>query len=145
MDGKHFLDNYYMGIDTESKKPILLTVEQMLVILNTYKRVLDEKQKKQIKKTISISKEKKLHTQDEIFCDVLSDLKENNVVAFKEKKRNKWFTGVISCIAPPNEKRPEYFIIINLNVPIEPQWYDGEQTVYYLDDICDLIILENIT
>jgi hypothetical protein len=80
-----------------------------------------------------------------LLCDVLIGCKENAVVAFKERKRNEWFTGVVNCILPPNEKRIEYYITINLNVPIEPQWYDGEQTVYYLDDISDLVVLENIT
>jgi hypothetical protein len=80
-----------------------------------------------------------------LLCDVLISLKENTIVAFKEKERSEWFTGVVNCVLPPNEKRTEYYITINLNVPIEPQWYDGEQTVYYLDDISDLVVLENIT
>ena len=80
-----------------------------------------------------------------LLCDVLINLKENTVVAFKEKERNEWFTGIITCVLPPNDKRTEYYITINLNVPIEPQWYDGGQTVYYLDDISDLVVLENIT
>ncbi len=83
-----------------------------------------------------------------LLCDVLIGCKENTVVAFKEKERNEWFTGVIYSIYEPHSKyntSNEYSISISLNVPIEPQWYDGEQTVYYLDDISDLVVLENIT
>ena len=83
-----------------------------------------------------------------LLCDVLINCKENTVVAFKEKERAEWFTGIISFIYPPQTKynnTDEYKLQINLNVPIEPQWYDGEQTVYYLDDISDLVVLENIT
>lgn len=83
-----------------------------------------------------------------LLCDVLINCKENTVVAFKEKERNEWFTGIISFIYPPQTKynnTEEYKLSISLNVPIEPQWYDGEQTVYYLDDISDLVVLENIT
>ncbi len=83
-----------------------------------------------------------------LLCDVLIGCKENTVVAFKEKERNEWFTGVINSIYEPHSKyntSNEYYISISLNVPIEPQWYNGEQTVYYLEDISDLVVLENIT
>ena len=82
-----------------------------------------------------------------ILCDVLINCKEGTVVAFKEKERNEWFTGIICSIFPPKSKynqTDEYVLSINLNVPIEPQWYDGEKTGYYLEDISDLVVLENI-
>jgi hypothetical protein len=74
--------------------------------------------------------------------NVLINCKQNTVVAFKEIKRNEWFTGIITYIYPPKSNSDEFRISINLNVPIEPQWYDDEQTVYYLNDISDLVILE---
>lgn len=90
------------------------------------------------------NEDEKSNKSKPLLCDVLSNLKKNSIVAFKEKKRNKWFTGVVNCVLPPNEKRTEYYIMINLNVPIDPQWNDGEQTVHYIDDISDLVVLENI-
>jgi hypothetical protein len=83
-----------------------------------------------------------------LLCDVLINCKENTVVAFKEKERNEWFTGVVNSIFEPHSKynaSNEFFISIYLSVPIEPQWYNGEKTVYYLEDISDLVVLENIT
>jgi hypothetical protein len=83
-----------------------------------------------------------------LLCDVLINCKKGTIVAFKEKERDTWFTGQISGFLEPNSKynkSDEYVVSINLNIPIEPQWYDGEQTVYYLDDISNLVVLENIT
>lgn len=76
--------------------------------------------------------------------NVLINCKQNTVVAFKEIKRNEWFTGIITYIYQPKSNSDEFRISINLNVPIEPQWYDDEQTVYYLNDISDLVILETV-
>ena len=44
MDGKTFLDNYWQGIDTRIKKPVILTIEQLVIILDNYKKALDEVQ-----------------------------------------------------------------------------------------------------
>jgi hypothetical protein len=119
---------------------LCLVAEKIRLILNL--RQMSESTKPRLNEAEKGNKSKPL------LCDVLIGCKENTVVAFKEKERNEWFTGVINSIYEPHSKyntSNEYYISISLNVPIEPQWYNGEQTVYYLEDISDLVVLENIT
>lgn len=77
---------------------------------------------------------------------VLEKLKEGSIVAFKTKETQIWYTGEVRWLRPPNSQfnpKDEWYIHIELNVPIQPQWYeDGDKTNYYLEDIIDLKILE---
>lgn len=66
----------------------------------------------------------------------ISNIKRDDIVAFKTLHGN-WFTGCVFMIA-------ENAIMINLNIPIEPQWYsDSDTTVYFLSDITDIVVLES--
>lgn len=42
MDGKEFLDNYWRGVDTNVDKPIILTNDKLITILNNFKQALNE-------------------------------------------------------------------------------------------------------
>jgi len=79
--------------------------------------------------------------------DILSNCKENSIVAFKEIEDGRWFTGTISMILKPNSefnKNNEFMILIDLIVPITPQWYDDEKTTFTIDCISNLVVLEGI-
>ena len=79
--------------------------------------------------------------------DILSHCKENSIVAFKEIEEGNWFTGTISMILHPNSesnKNNEFMILIDLIVPITPQWYDDEKTSFTIDCISNLVVLEGV-
>ena len=83
---------------------------------------------------------------DHMLTTVFSKCKEGTIVAFKDIERQMWFTGYIQSIFEPNgkyNKSDKYSVSIILNIPIEPQWYDDNKTVYYYDDICAVSVLEN--
>ena len=83
---------------------------------------------------------------DPMLATVFSKCKEGTIVAFKDIERQMWFTGYIQSIFEPNgkyNKSDKYSVSIILNIPIEPQWYDDNKTVYYYDDICAVSVLEN--
>ena len=80
--------------------------------------------------------------------DILSNCKENSIVAFKEIEDGRWFTGTIRMILHPNsefnKKNSEFSILIDLIVPITPQWYDDEKTSFTIDCISNLVVLEGV-
>ena len=69
-----------------------------------------------------------------------------NVVAFKTIDTQKWYTGTIITLYPPNSKcnnTSVCFFEINVSIAIEPQWYDDDaKLTYYIEDINNLILLE---
>jgi hypothetical protein len=42
MDAKEYLNTHYYGIDVNIDKPILITVEQLLEVMNNFKNKNDE-------------------------------------------------------------------------------------------------------
>jgi len=65
-----------------------------------------------------------------------SNIKEKDIVAFKTTDGD-WFTGWVGFVSDTS-------LMINLIVPIEPQWYrDEDDTVYFLDSITEVILLKS--
>jgi len=100
-----------------------------------------------MKKETSITDKTKAMQYEPLLATVLVKCKEGTVVAFKCIKTNTWYTGYIQSLYAPNSKYNKATVWkfdICLNVPISPQWYeDDDKTVYYNEDISNLMILEN--
>lgn len=74
-------------------------------------------------------------------------MKESDIVAFKCKDKQQWFTGIVERLIEAGEitSVTEDWYYISVILPIKPQWKeDDEKTIYYPNDIVSntIIILE---
>jgi hypothetical protein len=69
------------------------------------------------------------------------------IVAFKPKDEKLWYTGNVGDVYPPvskYNKKDTWFFDIMVILPVHPQWCeDGDKTVYFHDEIDEIVILDN--
>lgn len=70
------------------------------------------------------------------------------IIAFRPKNEKVWYTGKVGDVYSPNSKyntRDTWFFDIQIILPIHPQWSeDGDKTMYFHDDIDEMVILDNL-
>jgi len=93
------------------------------------------------------NQETKPMAYDTLLSAVFSKCKEGSIVAFKSKEKEEWYTGRIQSLFEPNGKYNKsnvWSVSICIYEPISPQWYDDDdKTVYYYEDITNVMLLEN--
>ena len=96
-----------------------------------------------MKKENTVNEPIKAVPYDALLTAVFSKCKEGSIVAFKSKETNEWYTGRIQSLFRPNESNV-WSVSICVYEPISPQWYeDDDKTVYYYEDITNVMLLEN--
>ncbi len=98
-----------------------------------------------MKKENKITNNGKLIVYDTSLAIVFSKCKEGSIVAFKSKENEKWYTGYIQSLFKPNSKYNKsnvWSVSICVNFPVQIQWYEDDKTVYYYEDITNVVLLE---
>jgi len=75
----------------------------------------------------------------------MKNIKENSIVAFKPKGKDEYFTGYCKDIFKPKSKYNKndfYTFRIEVILPIQPQWIEDDKTVYFHNEIDDIILIK---
>ena len=76
----------------------------------------------------------------------MTDIKKRCIVAFKPKNKKVWYTGEVGDTYSPESKynkRNTWFFDIEVILPVEPQWDEGDKRRYFPEEIDEIVVLDN--